>query len=64
MRISIGNDHRGVQFKNKLLEMLAKLGHEVVNVGTDSADSVDYPDIAAEVAQGVASGQVDRGNLI
>ncbi len=64
MRIATRNTHRGVQFKNKLQEMLVNLGHEVLNVGTDTADSVDYPDIATEVAQGVASGQVDRGILV
>ena len=47
MKIVIGNDHAGVDLKNKVKEELRKKGHEVINVGTDTLDSVDYPDIAA-----------------
>jgi len=64
MRIAIGNDHRGVQFKRKLIDLLHRLGHETVDVGTDSADSVDYPDIASVVARQVAHHEADRGILI
>ncbi|MCA9104052.1 MAG: ribose 5-phosphate isomerase B [Pirellulaceae bacterium] len=64
MRIAIGNDHRGVQFKRKLVDLLSRLGHEVVDVGTDSSESVDYPDIASLVACKVAKKEVDRGILI
>lgn len=64
MRIAIGNDHRGVQFKRKLVDLLARLGHETINVGTDSSDSIDYPDIASVVAHKVAKKEADRGILI
>jgi ribose 5-phosphate isomerase B len=64
MRISVGSDHRGVQVKAKLLELLEQLGHEVVDVGTDSTESVDYPDFAACVAKQVAEHSVERGILI
>ena len=64
MRISIGSDHRGVHVKEKLVQLLEDLGHEVVNEGTDDAQSVDYPDIATAVGKKVSSGQADRGILI
>ncbi len=64
MRVAVGNDHRGVAIKHKVLETLTRLGHEVVDVGTHTGESVDYPDIAADVARQVGAGQVDRGVLI
>ena len=48
MKIVIGNDHAGVEFKNKIMKALRSKGHELINVGTDTLDSVDYPDIAKE----------------
>ncbi len=64
MRISVGNDHRGLEVKRRLTELLARLGHEVVDEGTNSNQSVDYPDIASEVAGKVSRGEVDRGILV
>ena len=64
MRIAIGCDHRGYRVKTKLVELVAKLGHEVTDAGTSSAESCDYPDIASDVARKVASGEVERGILI
>ena len=64
MKIAIGNDHAGVDLKHKIVEFLRKKGHEVTNVGTDTLDSVDYPDIAKEVAEKVLSGEVKYGVLI
>ena len=64
MRVAVGSDHRGFGVKAKLIELVARLGHEVEDVGCFSAESVDYPDVAAIVGQKVASGQVDRGILI
>lgn len=64
MRISIGCDHRGFAVKVKVAELLHSLGHDVIDEGTHSADSVDYPDLAAAVAHKVSHGQVDRGILI
>lgn len=64
MRIAIGNDHGGVDLKNHIVEYVRKMGHEVVNFGTDSNESVDYPIYAAKVANAVASGKCDRGILI
>ncbi len=64
MRIAIGCDHRGYRVKTKLIELVTKLGHEVTDAGAHSADSCDYPDMAADVARKVAAGEVDRGILI
>jgi len=64
MRIAVGGDHHGYLLRAKLLDLLKRLGHEVVDVGTESVDAVDYPDIAAAAAKLVSHGEVDRGILI
>jgi len=64
MRIAVGSDHRGVTIRAKIVELLGKLGQEVVDVGTHEPGSVDYPDVAAMVARKVSAGEVDRGILI
>lgn len=64
MKIVIGNDHAGVDLKNKIKEELRKKGHEVINVGTDTLDSVDYPDIAVLASEKVLSGEAQFGILI
>ncbi|UQD55576.1 ribose 5-phosphate isomerase B [Flavobacterium sp. K5-23] len=64
MKIAIGNDHAGPDYKKAIVEMLKAKGHEVTNYGTDSSDSVDYPDFGHAVAKDVAHGNVDFGVLI
>jgi len=64
VRVSIGSDHAGFPLKQHLVDTLAKLGHEVVDLGTDSEAPVDYPPICAAVARMVASGEVDRGIVL
>jgi ribose 5-phosphate isomerase B len=64
MRIAIGSDHRGYVVKTKLVELLKRLGHDPVDVGTHDTASIDYPDIAVEVGRFVGRGDVDRGILI
>jgi ribose 5-phosphate isomerase B len=64
MKIAIASDHRGYVIKGKILALIAELGHEASDMGTDSSDSVDYPDYGAKVAQAVSQGTVDRGILI
>ncbi|CAM3250875.1 ribose 5-phosphate isomerase B [Streptobacillus felis] len=64
MKIVIGNDHSGVDFKNQLVGHLLSKGIEVINVGTDSVDSVDYPDIAKEVSKKVLEKEANFGMLI
>jgi ribose 5-phosphate isomerase B len=54
MKISIGNDHAGPDYKKAIVEMLQAKGHEVTNYGTDSAESVDYPDFGRPVATDVS----------
>ena len=64
MKISIGCDHGALDMKNKVAEHLKKQGHEVVDVGTHTLDSCDYPDYAAAAARLVASGECDRGIVL
>ena len=61
MRIAVGADHKGYEFKEKVKDILQRLGHSVVDFGTDSHDSVDYPDFGFQVARSVAEGTADRG---
>jgi ribose 5-phosphate isomerase B len=63
-RVVIGSDHGGFEKKEKLKVFLSTLGYRVTDVGTDSTESVDYPDFAARVARKVASGECDRGIMI
>jgi ribose 5-phosphate isomerase B len=64
MRISIGADHAGFQLKDKIRQRLAEQGIEVDDRGTNSPDSVDYPDYARAVGERVAQGLADAGVLI
>ncbi len=64
MRIAVGADHRGYSIHNKVVDLLQKLGHDVLDMGTYGDDPVDYPDIAAAVARLVSHGEVERGILI
>lgn len=64
MKIAIGSDHAGFELKEKLRRRLAELGHEVVDFGTDSPQSTDYPDYAAAVACAVSKGKAERGILV
>lgn len=64
MKIAIGNDHAGPQYKFAIVAFLKQRGIEVINHGTDTEDSVDYPDFANPVANAVDKGEVDFGILI
>ena len=64
MQISIGNDHAGPDYKKAIVHYLESLGHEVTNYGTDSEDSVDYPDFGHPVANDVEQGKADFGIVI
>ena len=64
MRIAIGSDHRGVAARQRLIGLLGRLGHEIVDCGSHGEEAVDYPDIAADVARRVSEGSVDRGILL
>ena len=64
MRIAIGNDHAATDMKLEIMEYLRGQGHEVINVGTDGYDSVDYPIYAKKVCDQVNSGEAERGIAI
>ena len=64
MQFSIGNDHAGVDYKEAIVSYLISKGHEVLNHGTDSEDSVDYPDFIHPVAQDVSSKKSGLGIII
>ena len=61
MRVSLGADHKGFELKDKIKKYLVELGHEVTDFGTNSSESVDYPDFGFRVAESVAKGEVDFG---
>ena len=64
MKVAIGCDHRGVELKNRVKAVLMRLGHEVVDFGTHSKNSVDYPDYGLMVARAVAAGDAEYGVTI
>lgn len=64
MKISIGNDHAGTEYKFEIVQFLEKAGHKVINHGTDSESSVDYPDFIHPVANDVENGSSDLGIII
>lgn len=64
MKIGIGNDHAAVEMKQQIVAFLEELGHEVVNYGTDTNDSCDYPVYGEKVGRAVVNGDVECGILI
>ena len=64
MKIAIGNDHAGPEYKHAIVEYLKSEGHQVSNFGTDTTDSVDYPDFGHQVAEAVDTKLVDMGIVI
>lgn len=64
MRIAFGADHAGYELKGLLARRAAELGHEVIDLGTSSTDSVDYPDFGFAVANAVSGGRADRGVVV
>lgn len=64
MKIAIGSDHGGFVLKQVVAQTVRELGHEVVDLGTHSTDSVDYPQYAGAVCDTVAGNKADRGILI
>jgi ribose 5-phosphate isomerase B len=64
MKIAIGSDHRGYEAKRRIITLLEQMGHEVLDVGPQATESVDYPDFAFAVALAVGQGKVERGILI
>jgi len=64
MKIAIGGDHAGFELKTALIPLIEKLGHQVVDCGTNSTAAVDYPDFSRAVGQRVRDGEVERGIVV
>ena len=64
MKIACGFDHAGFPLKHAVLDVLRDAGHEVLDLGTDSAEPVDYPDIAVKVGEALRDGRAERGVLV
>ena len=64
MKIALGADHAGFEYKDRIAELLRKSGHEVIDFGTHSAAPVDYPQFGYAVGEAVASGQAERGIVV
>ena len=64
MKIAIGNDHAGPEYKKEIIKLLKNKGITVINYGTDTEDSVDYPDFIHPVANAVSTNEVDLGIII
>ena len=64
MRIAIGCDHKGLELKQLIMQIITDAGYNTEDFGCYTADSVDYPDIAEQVAQAVAKGDFNQGILI
>lgn len=64
MRVVVGADHRGYELKDGIAAALKRAGHEVLDVGTNSAESVDYPDYARAVGESITKGRAERGVLV
>lgn len=64
MKIAVASDHAGFPLKARIIEEIGKWGHATVDLGTDSADPVDYPDYARAVAEAVLQGRADRAVLL
>src|SRR6202011_2134215 len=64
MRVAIGSDHAGFELKQHFVKVLADWGHEVIDLGTDSEEPVDYPFYCASVARAVVRGEAERGIVL
>ena len=61
MKVAIGSDHAGFEYKQLLVEMLSKEGYEVIDVGPTTGERTDYPDYAVAASTKVAQGEADAG---
>lgn len=64
MIVACGFDHAGFPLRDRLLPLIEALGHEVLDLGTDNATPLDYPDKALEVGQAIVSGRAERGIIV
>ena len=64
MKVAVGFDHAGFPLKKTVLDAIRAAGHEAIDLGTDSADPVDFPDYSAKVGRAVQTGEAERGILV
>jgi len=64
MKVALAADHAGFEMKQALLPLVEQLGHQAVDLGTDSVEPVDYPDFAAKLGRALQAGEAQRGILI
>ena len=64
MKVAVASDHAGFPLKAPIIDALRKLGHETIDLGTDSTAAVDYPDYAQAVARAVLDGRAERAVLV
>lgn len=64
MTIAVGNDHAGTEYKFEIVQLLEELGHKVINFGTNTNDSMDYPDAIHPAAEAVETGQAEMGIIL
>lgn len=64
MKVALGSDHAGFRLKEEVASMLGEMGHEAVDLGTFSEESVDYPDFAVKVSEAILSGRAALGVLV
>lgn len=64
MKIALGSDHAGFTYKEEIKRLLQERGHEIIDFGTDSESSVDYPDFIRPAAEAVSSGRCERGIVL
>jgi ribose 5-phosphate isomerase B len=64
MRIAVAADHAGFPLKDLVIQVVRQAGHEVIDLGTNNTDPVDYPDFAEKLGQAIVEGSADRGVLV
>lgn len=64
MKVAIGSDHAGLEMKKEIINLLIDLGYEYIDYGTETPESVDYPDFGEKVSIDISLGKVERGILI
>ncbi len=64
MRVAVAADHAGFPYKQRVLELARALGHDAIDLGTDSMSPVDYPDYAKKLGEAIQRGEADRGVLL
>lgn len=64
MRVAVASDHAGFPLKDEVMRVIREAGHEVIDLGTDSTQAVDYPDFAEKLGSAIVDGKAERGVLV